>query len=225
VRLIERLRRTVTRLRTGVTASHWSDYDETASYSAESRALKERVVADTVSAGRPRLVWDLGCNTGRFSMAAARGAGLVVAVDADPAVVNTVASSLGHGPANVLPLVVDVLDPSPDQGWAGRERRSLERRGRPDLVLCLGLLHHLVVHGQIPLRDVVGWLASLAPDVLVEFVPTDDPGFRKLVRWRLTPHHEYSAAALEAALGERFASVGRTALDPSGRVLYTATGR
>jgi hypothetical protein len=225
-RLVGRLRRSVLGLRSGVTASPWRDYEETASYSAEARALKERVVADTVAAARPRLVWDLGCNTGRFSMVAARGAGLVVAVDTDAAVVDALASALRGGPDNVLPLVVDVLDPSPDQGWAGRERRSLARRGRPDVVLCLGLLHHLVVHGQIPLQDVVGWLAGLADEVLVEFVPTDDPGFRKLVRWRTTPHHAYGAAALEAALDEHFTSVARTALGPSsGRVLYRAARR
>jgi SAM-dependent methyltransferase len=223
LRLIDRLRRTVAGLRSGVPASPWNDYDETVSQAAETRALKERVVEGAVTAARPRLVWDLGCNRGRFSVLAARAAGLVVAVDADPAVVDTLASSLADGPANVLPLVIDVLDPSPDQGWAGRERRSLPRRGRPDVVLCLGLLHHLVVHGQVPLRDVVGWLAGLAPEVLIEFVPPDDPGFRALVRWRTEPHHDYSAAALEAALGERFSSVARTALGPSGRLLYRAS--
>jgi SAM-dependent methyltransferase len=224
-RLVDRLRTTVAGLRSGIAASHWSDYDETASYTAETRALKERVVESAVGAGQPPLVWDLGCNTGRFSVVAARGAGTVVAIDGDAAVVNTVAAAVRNGPENLLPLVVDVLDPSPDQGWAGRERRALVRRGRPDLVLCLGLLHHLVVHGQIPLRDVVTWLAGLTPEVLVEFVPPDDPGFRKLVRWRMSAHHDYSAAALEAALGEHFTSISRTALGPSGRVLYAATTR
>ncbi len=225
LQLVDRLRTTVTGLRSGVAASHWGEYDETSAYTAESRAIKERVVDSVVSATQPPLVWDLGCNTGRFSVAAARGAGTVVALDADAAVVNRLAVAVRGGPGNLLPLVVDVLDPSPDQGWAGRERRALARRGRPDLVLCLGLLHHLVVHGQIPLPDVIGWLADLGPELLVEFVPTDDPGFRKLVRWRLTAHHDYSAAGLEAALGEHFTTFSRTALGSSDRVLYAATSR
>ena len=52
-------------------------------------------------------------------------------------------------------------------------------------------------------------------------MPTDDPGFRKLVRWRASAHHDYDAATLETALGEHFASVTRTPLSASGRVLYT----
>jgi ribosomal protein L11 methylase PrmA len=222
LRLVDRLRDAVTRLRPGVAATHWSGYDETAEYSAEAREIKERTVEAAVTARSRSLVWDLGCNTGRFSLVAARGADHVVALDADAAVVNTLALAAPGGHTNLLPLVVDVLNPSPDQGWAGGERLALVRRGRPDLALCLGLLHHLVIRGQVPLHDVVDWLAGLAPEILVEFVPTDDPGFRKLVRWRTGEHHAYSAEALEAALGERFGSVTRTALAPSGRVLYRA---
>ena len=222
VRLVDRLRGAIELLRPRVAVSHWSDYDRTAPYTVEARALKERGVEAAVRAARPALVWDLGCNTGRFSALAARDAGHVVALDADAAVVDALARSTRGGPANLLPLVVDVLNPSPDQGWAGRERRALAHRGRPDLVLCLGLLHHLVVHGQLPLAEVVRWLAGLAPRVLVEFVPPDDPGFQKLVRWRTSAHHDYGAPALEAALGERFTSVTRTELGPSGRALYAA---
>jgi ribosomal protein L11 methylase PrmA len=211
LRLIDRLRAAVLRLRPGVSGSPWGAYDETAAYTAEARERKERAVGAAVAAAPRALVWDLGCNTGRFSALAARGADYVVAFDADATVVHTLALAVPEG-ANLLPLVMDVLNPSPDQGWAGRERLALVRRGRPDLVLCLGLLHHLVVHGQVPLADVVGWLAGLAPEIVVEFVPADDPGFRKLVRWRTSDHHAYSAAALEAALGERFGSVRRTAL-------------
>lgn len=224
LRLIARLRDAVGRLSSGLAPSHWSRYDETASYSADTRALKERAVAAAVGARSRPLVWDLGCNTGRFSLVAARSADHVVAVDADPAVVNSLARTTFDGCANLLPLVVDVLDPSPDQGWAGAERLAFARRGRPDLVLCLGLLHHLVVHGQVPLGHVVSWLAGLAPDIVVEYVPPNDPGFQKLVRWRESPHHEYGVESLETALGTHFSSVARTELGPSGRVLYAATG-
>ena len=220
LRLIDRLRDAVSRLEPGVAAGHWSAYDETAGYSGEDREIKERVVEATArSCG---LCWDLGCNTGRFSLVAARGADHLVALDADPAVVNALARRAAAGPANLLPLVVDVLNPSPDQGWAGGERLALVQRGRPDLVLCLGLLHHLVVHGQVPLPDVVGWLADLAPRALVEFVPPEDPGFRRLVRWRSGAHHVYSVGALEAALAQHFGSVRRVALAASGRALYAA---
>ena len=220
-RLIDRLRDTVDRLRPGVVASPWSAYDEHAGYGPAAREIKARVVETTTRARS--LVWDLGCNTGRFSLVAARGAEHVVALDADATVVDSLAAA--GGGANVLPLVVDVLNPSPDQGWAGRERLSLVRRGRPDLVLCLGLLHHLVIRGQVPLASVVDWLAGLAPEIAVEFVPVDDPGFRRLIAWRSGEHHVYGAEALEAALSRHYGAVERVPLADSGRTLYVATRR
>jgi SAM-dependent methyltransferase len=222
LRLLERLRDAISRLDSGVPDSAWSAYDLHDAYPAEARQLKERTIEALVRAAPRALVWDLGCNVGRFSVLAAQGSHCVVALDADPAVVNRLARA---GSTNVLPLVVDVLNPSPDQGWAGTERLSLVRRGRPDLVLCLGLLHHLVVRGQVPLAEVVRWLAGLGGEVVVEFVPTEDPGFGQLVRWRTSPHHALSEQALETALAEHFGVVRRTPLAPSGRVLYTAAGR
>lgn len=216
LRLLERLRDAVGRLDSGIAASPWSTYDEDDAYPAEARRLKEQTIDALVRAAPRALVWDLGCNVGRFSALAARGADFVVALDADSAVVNRLALA---GSPNVLPLVVDVLNPSPDQGWAGAERLSLVRRGRPDLVLCLGLLHHLVVRGQVPLAEVVRWLAGLGGEAVVEFVPADDPGFDKLVRWRTGPRHAFSEAGLERALAEHFGVLRRFPLAPSGRVL------
>src|SRR5262249_32497610 len=126
VRLVDRLRATVGGLEPGAAVSPWSAYDDESGDSPEAREGKERGVEET--ARSCSLVWDLGCNAGRFSLAAARAAAHVVALDADAAVVNTLALALAGGPSNVLPLVVDVLNPSPDQGWAGRERLSLARR-------------------------------------------------------------------------------------------------
>jgi hypothetical protein len=46
---------------------------------------------------------------------------------------------------SILPLVMDLTDPSPALGWQGRERRALTDRVRPDIVLCLALVHHLAI--------------------------------------------------------------------------------
>ena len=56
----------------------------------------------------------------------------------------------------ILPLVVNLFDPSPNQGWRGVERRSLPERGRPELTLCLALVHHIVISANIPMQDFIG---------------------------------------------------------------------
>src|SRR5207245_2035956 len=111
-----------------------------------------------VRAVEPGLVWDLGCNDGTYSRLAAAEGAYVVAVDGDHAVVDRLAREENE---NLLPLVVDLADPSPSLGWRGAERRHLPARGRPDLTLALALVHHLAITRNVPLAELLDWFASL----------------------------------------------------------------
>ena len=131
-----------------------------------------------------RLVWDLGCNAGAFSGIAAQNADYVVAMDGDWMAVEQLyqdqqARADRH---KILPLVVNLADPSPNQGWQGLERKSLPDRGRPELTLCLALIHHIVIGANIPMRDFLGWLASLGTALVIEFVGRDDAMVETLLR-------------------------------------------
>ncbi len=176
---------------------------------------------------RSRLVADLGCNDGSFSRLVAPDAGLVVAVDGDQLAVDHLYRSLREeGRTDVLPLVADLADPSPDRGWRGREREALERRLRPDLVLALALVHHLSIPGHVPLREVVDWLASFGCPVVVELPLRHDPMVQRLLsRKRRAEHADYDREPFERALGEAF-EVEETQELPSGaRVLYAVRPR
>jgi hypothetical protein len=39
---------------------------------------------------------------------------------------------------------------APALGWQGRERRALTDRVRPDIVLCIALVHHLAIASNVP---------------------------------------------------------------------------
>ena len=85
-------------------------------------------------------MWDLGCNTGHFSRIAAKYADYVVAIDSDHSSIERLhRDTREEGNQNILPLVINLANPSPDQGWAGRERQSLPGRGTPDMTMCLPL--------------------------------------------------------------------------------------
>ncbi|MBI4308394.1 MAG: class I SAM-dependent methyltransferase [Chloroflexi bacterium] len=220
-RLVERVRSAVEGLRSGPSASPWARYDDENTYSEEARACKDAFVERTLAAQKPGVVWDLGCNTGRYSFIAARHAEHVVAMDSDPDAVDRLYLRARGGAPNVLPLVIDLLDPSPDHGWAQAERRGLSQRGPADLALCLALVHHLAIAGNVPLRHVVAWLARVARSGIIEFVPKEDPGAQSLLRWRRDVYPAYTQAAFEAALEERFQIIDQRALPGSGRVLYS----
>src|SRR5439155_12701696 len=177
-----KLRRLVERLDWTPEPSVWSMYDATTSYSEADAERKESFVRAAAGRRRWRLIWDLGCNDGRFTRIAAEHADYAVALDADAAVVEGFYRTLrSQGSTTILPLVADLADPPPGLGWRGRERRSLADRGRPDLALCLPPVHHLALGANVPLRELVDWLRSLGAVLVVEFVTRDDPMAQRLL--------------------------------------------
>ena len=218
---IDRLRRIVERLRWDAGRSTWSEYEREHSYDDDDLRRKTGFVEQVLASRRWPLVWDVGCNTGNYSRMAAKHAEYVLALDADHVVIERLYQSLkAGGPANVLPLLADLADPSPGLGWRGRERLPLSERGRPALILCLALIHHLVIGRNIPLDDFVAWLAQFGGEVVLEFVGPEDPMVERLLRNRRDQEFDYSSAAVGAAVERHFGAVTHETLASGTRTLY-----
>ena len=204
--LLDDLKRLVSglRFRAGE-SSHWARYSETHSYRDEDFDQKIAFVEKHSSGRRPDLLWDLGANTGEFSRVAARHAGLVVAVDSDHEAVDVLyREARDAGAANIIPLVMDLANMSPGQGWAGRERAAFVDRQSPDMVLCLALIHHMRVSANIPLTLFVEWLRSLDATAIVEFVGRDDEMFGELIRHKSEDYADYTAENFLAEVQKHF---------------------
>jgi SAM-dependent methyltransferase len=208
-------------------ATEWSDYGTTCSYSDEDTRAKEEFVRTAVLRQRRSLVWDIGCNDGRYSRIAAEGADYTIALDADRGVVDRLYQALrAEGVTTILPLVGDVADPSPALGWLGRERLPLAERGRPDLVLGLALVHHLLIGRTIPLRSLVEWFADLGGELVVEFPDRHDVMVERLLaRKRDGAHPDYDRPSFEKALRTRFSILQTVQLPGGTRTLYHAAPR
>ncbi|WP_320066242.1 class I SAM-dependent methyltransferase [Micromonospora sp. RTGN7] len=183
---VRRIEKLVRRLAPRHAPSHWADYRSTCTYSAGDRATKESFVSAALTAGPPpSLVLDLGANDGRYARIAARHADYVVAVEQDPAVVDELYAALrAEDQRRILPLVMDLADPSPGGGWRGVERAAFATRARADLVLALAVVHHLAIGRNVPLAQVVDQLADACVPggrLVVEFVHPDDPMARRLL--------------------------------------------
>lgn len=223
------LRKIVSRLRWSHPQSVWSNYSDSNSYSAADRTTKDEFVRQAVHSRRWDLVWDVGCNTGTYSRIAAENAGLVVAMDADHLAVEKLyrqlraePSSQGH---NILPLVNNLVDPSVGLGWRGTERKALADRGRPDLLLALALIHHLVIGHGVPLREVLASFAGLGTALVIEFVTKQDPMVQKLLRGRRDNYADYELDVFERQLHELFQVVRSVPLQSGTRYLYFAEVR
>jgi len=219
--LIRSLRRTVSGIRWKRSSAIWEGYGDIRTYGAGDVARKAAYVERVVERINPGVVWDLGANTGEFSERAASRGAFVVSIDGDPACAEFLygKTSGAEGKKNILPLVMDLANPSPGLGWDGRERFSLRDRGPADLVMALALIHHLVLSSCVPLDMVARWLSGLAEYVLVEFVPPGDPMVQKLLRSRVDEHLPYDEAAFRSSLGKIFRFVDSATLE-NGRTLF-----
>ena len=216
------LTKLVSRLHSPAAASGWTDYRSTCSYDDAESGQKEQFVRRAVESRRRGLVWDLGCNDGRYSRIASDGADLVVAVDSDRHVVDALYATLkAEGNRKILPLVVDLTNPSPAIGWSNTERATFVDRGAPELVLALALVHHLSISGNVPLREVVEWLRGVDGEVVIEFPDRSDPMVQRLLgAKRENAHPDYSRETFEALLRARFRIVNSLELASGTRTLY-----
>ncbi|HAR98661.1 MAG TPA: SAM-dependent methyltransferase [Syntrophus sp. (in: bacteria)] len=218
------LRGAVARLEPSRSGSAWSGYYGMRSYSDRAFADKRATVAAFMDRAGGRTCWDLGANEGVFSRLAAGRGMAVVAVDADPVVVDGHYLALRReGVEGVLPLVVDLLDPPPAGGWAGEERRPFLSRGPADLVLALALVHHLALGGNVPLPRIARLFAGIGRRLVVEFVPKEDPQVREMLAFRRDIFDGYTAEGFEAAFGACFRIEERAAVEGSTRTLYRMT--
>ena len=165
-------------------ATRWTAYqDQGISYTAQALAAKEDFIARCLDRCRPETVLDLGCNTGKHALAAARVGAKVVALDKDAACIDRLFLMAEAEGLDVLPVVADLAMPYPPRGWNYQEEASLLARltGRFDFTLALALVHHILVRERTPLEDLVSFLVgSTRRYLLLEWVPPADPQFQSL---------------------------------------------
>lgn len=222
--LVDSLRRTVEHLRWKPTGTEWADYVSQTSYGDEATQAKDDLVRAAIAASVGAVVWDLGSNTGRFSQIAASLGRRVVAWDVDPAATERHYRAIRQGEIEtILPLILDLANPSPGIGWAGVERKSLAQRSDADVVLALALVHHLAISRNIPLAMLAGFLADLAPALVIEFVPKDDPMVQRLLATREDVFPDYTIVGFRTAFGRHFEIDDERPIPGMTRTLFRMT--
>lgn len=204
--LVQSLHHTVERLQPAAGSTTWSNYyAESQHYSVEAEAAKREAVLSTLAMVGPRLVYDLGGNTGAYSRLAAGQGAYCVSFDLDPGCVQlNYAEARRRGEANLLPLVMDLANPSSGLGFASRERMGLESRPKADLLLALALIHHLRVSANVPFTRIAEYFSRLGGALLIEWVPKHDPKAAGLLGARPDTFLDYGEAAFVEAFRRHF---------------------
>ncbi|OQY58529.1 MAG: SAM-dependent methyltransferase [Desulfobacteraceae bacterium 4572_88] len=219
--LIDNLEGAVRKLKWQPGGTEWDAYYEDTNYSAESLDEKENLVANFLEQSDPKSVWDLGANTGRFSRIASEKGIPTLSFDIDPACVErNYLEVVGKKESHLLPLLLDLTNPSPGMGWNHQERSSLRDRGPADTMLALALIHHLAISNNVPLERLADFFASLCCSLIIEFVPKEDSQVQRLLFSREDVFPNYTQEAFEDAFKVCFTIRDRVKIPNTQRTLY-----
>lgn len=218
--LLRHLRRWIQSLEPAGSDTQWQDYGQFHSYSQSEEQAKKEFVSRFIVGAAPSVLWDIGCNTGEYSeIALHAGAGKIVGFDYDHGALDRAVARAQSEKLDLLPLYLDGANPSPDQGWAQRERMGLTDRSNADALMALAFIHHLVIGRNIPLDDAVDWLTGFARRGLIEFVQKDDPTVRDMLALREDIFDQYDEPAFLHALESRARIVATRRNPDNGRLL------
>jgi ribosomal protein L11 methylase PrmA len=126
---------------------------------------------------------------------------------------------------HILPLLLDLTNPSASSGWANEERDALADRGPADLALVLALVHHLAIAHNVPLERIADYLSRLARALVIEFVPKADSQVQRLLASRVDIFDTYTQDDFERAFSTRFTIVEATPVREGVRTIYVMRRR
>jgi hypothetical protein len=220
--LIDNLEGAIKRLSLTLPRTEWGEYYGATNYTSVAMEHKQVLVKEFLIDSRPSTVWDLGANTGEFSLLASAAGIFTVSFDIDPVAVElNYRQMTERKDGNLLPLLLDLTNPSPGIGWENRERMSLEERGPADTVLALALVHHLAISNNLPLDRVADFLARTCNNLIIEFVPKSDSQVQRLLSTREDIFPDYTPPGFENAFSKYFKILKSAQIHESERILYS----
>lgn len=220
-KLVDSLENAVQKIKWTYDTDVWTAYYDEIHYSEEAFVQKQEIIDRLIDRIKPGTVWDLGANTGLFSRMSSQKGCFTLSLDGDPNVVEAnYLECRKKSETNILPLVMDLTNPSPASGWHCRERMSLFDRSKNDTVLALALIHHLTIGNNVPLDKLALFFDKLASNLIIEFVPKTDPKVQQLLSSRDDIFPDYNQRSFELAFEKFFKIVEVTKISASDRVLY-----
>jgi len=178
--------------------TEWGDYYSDTNYSDTSFDEKKKIILEFLKKYHPKTVWDLGSNTGIFSRIASELGIFTVSFDIDPvAVEKNYRECIDKQETKILPLLLDLANPSGSIGWSNNERLSFMKRGPADAVMALALIHHLVISNNVPLKKLAKFFSRICNFLVIEFIPKTDSQISRLLVTREDIFTDYTKENFE----------------------------
>jgi ribosomal protein L11 methylase PrmA len=219
--LVENLASAVEKLAWKPEKTDWAEYESFHNYSKSAREHKTSLVDQYLAQTDSKTVWDLGANTGIFSRIASGKEINTIAFDIDPGAVEiNYQRAAAENDRNLLPLVLDLANPSPGLGWSLEERDSLLERGPAETVLALALIHHLAIGNNVPFPQLAEFFSRICRWLIIEFVPKSDPQVGHLLQVREDIFTDYNRESFVESFRGYFDLVSEQDIRDSERSLF-----
>ncbi len=224
--LIDSLETAIKKMKWQPAKTEWGEYYEATNYSSDALREKGKLVAKYLDISTPQTVWDLGANTGLFSRIAAEKGMNTISFDIDPvAVEKNYFACKKDKISNMLPLLIDLTNPSPGIGWACEERESLIERSPADTAMALALIHHLAISNNLPFSHIASFFRNISEYLIIEFVPKSDSQVKRLLSTREDIFPAYTKEDFEAEFTKLFIIEKCEQIKGSERHLYLMKGK
>jgi ribosomal protein L11 methylase PrmA len=219
--LLDNLQSAIKKLKWKSGGTEWADYYSGDSYSQVGFEDKKNLILKYLDFINPKTVWDLGANDGFFSRLASKKGAFVLSSDIDVSCVeNNYLNVKKHKEKNIFPIFLDLTNPSPDIGWNNNERLSLKKRGKPDVIFALALVHHLAISNNLPFSYIAEYFASISQNLIIEFVPKQDKKVQTLLATRKDIFINYNQENFELEFSKFFDIQEKKKINDSLRTLY-----
>jgi ribosomal protein L11 methylase PrmA len=220
--IVASLEKLITSLKLPERSTSWSEYYDEAEQRDDYVQQKQKIIRQWLNENNEiKTIADLGANQGEFSRIAADKGIDTIAVDFDHLVITRLYKKIKRGKLkNILPLILDLSNPSPAIGVNNKERTSFIQRAHVDMVMALALVHHLAVGKNIPFRMIADLFSGITAYLIIEFIPKEDLKVQMMLSNKKDIYPHYNEKEFIRSFENNFSVETRQEILGSGRILF-----
>jgi len=188
----------------------WTNYEQAhAAGPSNPQTAKQKFVYDILRRERPKKVLDCAANKGFFSVMAAQLGASVASFDYEESLVDACLQLAQRERLDITPAMMDFKAPTAGYG-VGLCGDDALGRFQSDIVLALGLMHHLCIVQNLPVVAFCGiCMKYAAKGVILEYV---DPADVHVKGWNRAVPDGYSLENICRIFREKFSKVEKSEL-------------
>ncbi|MBO6606137.1 class I SAM-dependent methyltransferase [Psychroserpens sp.] len=208
-------------------ASEWGNYYDKTNYEDAAFKKKSDIINTWIKNLNVKTLIDVGGNDGTFvrKIDTTLEEALVCDIDNNAVDANYVQLRRSKE-TNMLPFMLDVLNPSAAIGFNNKERDAFLTRissYAPDMTMALAVIHHMSLSGNIPFEMSAEFFASFSKHLIIEFPKRNDSWVQRLLNTKgeFKAHFDfYSISNFETAYAQYFDTIEILEIEGSERVMY-----